>query len=227
MGVEVTMDEFSGSLTRDAPPPSPPQWRGTQSLELVYQLNERCIDALCEIAIRNSPEVKLEVVVSNRELWARLDADGRRAFARVPFLIVDAHFREEAWWRRVAEEMTRTVSHDGECNDLPRELAEQLMHETTMFAWQTARWDRTVARLSLGMTSGVVAIVAALTPQQIRIIATTQSGGIRVRWDDDVQFWRELLIAANAKETRKLAELHLIAKLRLCGDIAQLRSHRL
>lgn len=221
------MDEFSGSLTRDAPSPSPPQWRGTQSLELVYQLNERFIDALCDVAIRNSPEIKLEVVVANRDLWVRLDTNGRRAIARLPFLVLDAHFGEEAWWRRAAGQMTRPVPQGGECNHLPHELAEQLMHETTMFAWQTARWDRTVAQLSLGMTSGVVAIVAALTPQQIRIIATTQSEAIRVRWDDDVQFWRELLTAANAKETRKLAELHLLAKLRLCGGIAQPRSTRL
>lgn len=221
------MDEFSGSLPRDAPPPAPPRWRGTQSLELVYQLNERSIDALCDVAIRNSPEVRLEVIAANRELWARLDADGRQAIARLPFLVLDAHFREEAWWRRAAEQMTRAVPQGGEGNDLPHELAEQLMHETTMFAWQTARWDKTVAQLSLGMTSGVVAIVATLTPQQIRVIATTQSEGIRVRWDDDVQFWRELLKAANAKEARKLAELHLLAKLRLCGGIAQLRSTRL
>jgi hypothetical protein len=217
------MDEFTGSLRRDAPPPAPPRWRGTQSLGLVHQLNERCIDALCDVAVRSAPDIKAAAFVENLELWAGLRAEARQAMARLPCLVVDANFREEAWWHAAASQTITTAARGENGNELPRELAEQLMQETTMFAWQTARWDRTVARLSFGMTSGVVVIVAALTPQQIRVIATTQSDGIRVRWANDVPFWRELLIAADANETRKLAELHLLAKLRLCGEIAQLR----
>lgn len=97
------------------------------------------------------------------------------------------------------------------------------MHETIMFAWQTARWDRTAAQISLGTSPSVTDVIAALTPQQIRVIATREAQAVRVRWANDSQFWRDLLVAANAADQKGLAALHLHAKLSVCSEPAQLR----
>lgn len=75
--------------------------------------------------------------------------------------------------------------------------------------------------MSLGMSPSVAELIAALTPQQIRAIAAHESQGIRVRWADDPQFWRDLLASAKAGEDEKLAELHLHAKLLVCRELAQ------
>lgn len=97
------------------------------------------------------------------------------------------------------------------------------MHETAMFAWQTARWDRTAAQMFLGMSSSVTDVIAALTPQQIRIIAAREPRAIRVRWADDPPLWRDLLAAASTGDQKRLATLHLHAKLLLASELAQLR----
>ena len=97
------------------------------------------------------------------------------------------------------------------------------MQEIAMFAWQTARWDRTVAQLSLGMTASVVEVIAALTPKQVREISDRESQVIEVRWSNDPPLWRDLLLAAVAGNDEKMAELRLHAKLLLCGELAHLR----
>ncbi len=217
------MSEFSNGATRDLAPPSPPRWKGIQSLDLVHQLNERCIELLCEVAAAAARPSTLPIVTENSELWVRIDPETRQRAARLPFVIVDAHFKDEAWWRRVTANRPPEAGTEEPSNGLPRQASEHLMHETTIFAWQTARWDRTVAQMSLGMSPSVADFIAALTPQQIRAIAARESQGIRVRWADDPRLWRDLLTAAKAGDGEKLAELHLYAKLLMCSDLAQLR----
>lgn len=213
------MGEFSDGATHDSVPPSPPRWKGIQSLDLVHQFNERCFELLCEVAAADARPTSLPIVTENRELWLLLDLETRRKAARMPLVIMDAHFKEEAWWRRVAAVQPHEAETEGPSNGLPHGASEHLMHETTMFAWQTARWDRTVAQMSLGMSLSVAEVVAALTPQQIRALATRESQGIQVRWADDPRLWRDLLLAAKAGDEEKLAELHLHAKLSLCSEL--------
>lgn len=216
------MGESSDRATRDSAPPSPPRWKGIQSLGLVYQLNERCIGLLCEVAAADARHATLPIVTENRELWVHLELEARQRAARMPFMIVDAQFKSEAWWQRVAESRAADTEAEESFNGFPHEASEHLMHETIIFAWQTARWDRTVAQMSLGMSPPVAELIAALTPRQIRAIAARESQGIRVRWADDSRFWRDLLVAAKAQDDERLAELHLHAKLLLCGELAQL-----
>jgi hypothetical protein len=217
------MTESLGSATHESAPPAPPRWKGIQSLDLVQQLNERCIGLLCEMATRAARDNTLPLIAEHAELWAGLGGEARRAAANLPLLIVDAHFSDVEWWRRMVEPRTENDATVTAPNGLPREASEHLMHETTMFAWQTARWDRTVATLSLGIAPSVTSIIAALTPQELRMIATRESQAIRVRWSDDARFWRDLLLAASAGDDKRLAALRLHAKLMLCGELVPFR----
>lgn len=207
---------------RDPAAPSPPRWKGAQSLELVHQLNERCIELLCDVAAAQPGGLSLACVADNRELWLQLDPRARRRGARLPFVIVDAHFMDEEWWRcisgsqlRVADRITETS------NGLPRQASENLMHETIMFAWQSTRWDKTVAMLSFGMLRSVAETIASLTPQRVREIATCESSAVQVRWGGDSNFWRHLLLAAQADDLERLTELHMHAKLLLCNQLIE------
>lgn len=216
------MNAFSDDGTHDPARPAPPRWKGIQSLDLAYQLNERCIEMLCEVAAADAHSTALAIVTENRELLVSLDAETRQRAARMPFVIIDAHFKEETWWQRVATALPHGTRMEEPSNGLPREASEHLMHEAIMFAWQTARWDRTVAQVSLGMARPVAELIAALTPQKIRAIAARESQGIRVRWANDGRYWRDLLVCAKAGDDEKLAELHLHAKLLLCSELVQL-----
>ena len=55
----------------------------------MYQLCERSLSLLKEGATQH------------RELWSGLGAEAIERAARFPFLIVDVHFIDEAWWRTV------------------------------------------------------------------------------------------------------------------------------
>lgn len=161
------------------------------------------------------------MLLDHREIWLSVNAVARKRAAQLPFVIVDVHFLEEAWWRDslTTGNQSRDVAPDS--NGLPNVESEHLMLETIMFAWQTARWDRTVAQISFAMLPSVVDIVAALTPQQLREIAARSPQALRVRWSEDVVFWRDLLTAAGDEDPKRLSDLQLHAKLALCGHISR------
>ena len=65
------MEESSESSRFDSAPPSPPRWKGVQSLDLVRQLNLRSIELLCRVA--ENRDTVLDVVTLNREAWIGVD----------------------------------------------------------------------------------------------------------------------------------------------------------
>lgn len=195
-------------------PPSPPRWKGRDSLDLVHQLNERCLKLLSETAATpgagNWPPV-----THDPALWSKLDAEGIERAARFPFVILDVHFTNERWWREVIEGADVPAAP----HDWPADVAGELMQETVIFAWHTAKWDRRVARLSLGMLPAVAESIAALTPRQLATISGQHSGALRMRWHDQPDFWTRLLVAARDGDEEALSEVHLHAKLLLSGEL--------
>lgn len=193
-----------------------PRWIRSQSLDLVHQLNEHCLKLLADVAVANAGS-EFPLVSADRDLWARLGPEARRRAALLPFVILDLHFADEAWWQRAIDAPASTLHEPESKNWLPPELSERLVQETLMFAWQMARSDRTAAQVSFAMRSTVAAMIGQLTPGQVRTIASRASGDIHVRWEQDGRFWREILLAAEAGNDEAIAELHLHAKLQLLG----------
>lgn len=189
-------------------PPQPPRWKGADALELVYKMNERAFTLLKEGAMQN------------RDLWSDLDVQAIQRAARFPFVILDVCFTDELLWRsRSAANQRQPAARVGTLL-WPEPLAEQLVGELLVFAWHTVKWDRQVARLSLGMMPGVVEAIAGLTPQQLTEVAAQFKSALRLRWQEDVEFWTRLLKAA-AREGNEgtLADVHLHAKLLLLGEL--------
>jgi hypothetical protein len=113
-------------------------------------------------------------------------------------ITVDVHFIDEAWWRSV---LLNPQGVPDELSGLwPAEAARQLMGEAPVSAWHTAKWDRQVARLVLGMVPQVVELVRDLTPQQLDAVAGLHAGALRLRWQEDGEFWTKLLTAARGNE---------------------------
>src|ERR1700722_11709293 len=211
------MEEFGERPEQIVAAPTPVRWKGAASFDPIHQLNERCIELLCDAATYDSPEVTLPIVTAHRDVWGRLELDSRQRVARLPFVIADAQFRNATWWRRVTQGQPHEAQVDAISNGLPKEPSEHLMLEVLMFAWQTARQDKAVALMAFAMSSPVAEIIAELTPRQIRTIAARESQTVQNRLARGLGFWEDLLVAAQEGDEKRLAELPLHAKLMLCG----------
>jgi hypothetical protein len=217
---EERMNEFtSGEATERQPSSaSPPRWKGAHSISLAHQLNEQCIELLCELAIPSPAQVLPPFITLNRDLWCALDVAARARLAEIPFVIVDIRFRDDGWWQSRGGQQLEVSTDSSVSNGIPPKRCEHLLLETLMFAWQVAREDRYVAQIVFAMTPSVARRIAAQTMQQVRTIAAESTSFLRIRWNDDSQFWRELLIAAREANAEALGALRHHAKLLFCGE---------
>lgn len=188
-------------------PPSPPQWKGRDSLDLIYQLNERSLQLLRDTATRQ------------REVWSGLDTAAIRRAARFPFVILDACFNDEGWWKSVLQKAPDSLAETPAMSLWPTEVAEKLMRELLVFAWHMARWDWRIAQLSLGMLPGVAEAIAAMTPHQLDVVSTRHHRLMRLRWQDSTDFWLRVTNAARESSDAVLADMHLHGKLLLSGEL--------
>jgi hypothetical protein len=198
-------------------PPSTPKWRGRDSLELVYQLNERALQLLSTAITRNigtSPSL-----APQRDPWLALTPQAIARAARFPFVIVDIHFTDERWWRSIAANGAESAREDSTHERWPQEVTVPLVSEVLVFAWHSAKWDPRIARLTFGMLPGVVEAIAALTPQQLAHIPVQHSQALALRWQADPDFWAGLLAAARGGDEEALADYHLHGKLLLSGAL--------
>jgi hypothetical protein len=194
-------------------PPTPPRWKGRESIDLSFESNQRSLKLLSNWAV-NSDTTGWPLNL-DRELWSTLDAPTIARAARFPFVMLDVHFTNQEWWR----EAIAGVAAPAASHVWPANVSQELMSEMLIFAWHTAKWDWRVARLSLGMLPAVATLIASLTPQQLAKVSKDHSGALRLRWADDKDFWTRLLIAARDGDEEVLAECHLHAKLLLCGAL--------
>jgi hypothetical protein len=207
------MSKAKGRKEEIYQPPPPPRWKGTESLELVYALNERCLRLLRDLAASDPGGWPL--IIQHRELWSTLTEEAVKRAARLSFVILDVHFTDEAWWPRVVQLTDLPV---GAGSAWPAKIAEPLMSEVLVFAWHTAKWDRRAARLSLRARPAVVDAIAALTPQQLTGVIA-HHGELRLRRQDNPDFWGDLLLAAHSGDENALEAVHLRAKLLLSGEL--------
>jgi hypothetical protein len=194
-------------------PPLPPLWKGRDSLDLAFEINQRFFRLASDLAADTDADGW--PLTLDRELWSKLDAQAIVRAARFPFVILDVHFTREKWWREVIDGSGASAPPHG----WQATVSEHLTSETLVFAWHTAKSDRRVARLSLGMLPAVAELIAALTPQQLASVSAQHSGALRLRWQDDSDFWTRLLVAARNGDEEALADIHLHATLRLSGEL--------
>lgn len=156
---------------------------------------------------------------ANRNLWCQLNTDARWRLAEFPFVIVDVRFRDDEWWRALGKTQDDMIAQRFAAEDSLREPRESLLLETLMFAWQVAREDSRVAQILFAMTQTVARVVSSLPMQSIRTLASSQANFLRIRWDNDAQIWRDLLVAVATDDEAALTDVRLQTKLLFCGDL--------
>ena len=192
-----------------------PRWTGAPSIDLAHQLNAQCVELICQLAVSNHRAMPA-FVLETRDLWRLLEPEARIRVAAFPFVIVDLHFNDDDWWRHVSVKPSTT----------PLEFSpyEDLTLETLLFARQSARENMNVARAMFAMSSAVPARVASLTLPQVRAIALGHAAELRVRWDNDPELWRDLLVASRAGDSESLQAVRRQAKLLFCGVLIKPRA---
>jgi hypothetical protein len=217
------VDEFKTEETGELPQGSAasPRWTGAAYIALAHQLNEQCVELVCELAATSSYQELPQFVLQNRDLWRLLEIDARKRVAAFPFVIVNLRFKDAESWRRASEGLLMTVADSTLYIGVPPKLFEDLVLETLLFARQTAREDVNVAKAMFAMTSPVASRIASLTLPQVKTIAVRNTQQLRVRWDNDPEFWGDLIVACRAGDERAIVALRHQGKLLFCGEFVQ------
>jgi hypothetical protein len=190
-----------------------PRWTGAPYIPLGHQLNEQCIDLVCELANDPAQQQLPQFVLQNRDLWRLLEPEARKRVAAFPFVIVKLRFNDTESWQQASDGHPMTPADA----TLPPKLFEDLALEILLFARQAAREDASVAKVMFAMTPAVVRLIASLTVSQVRAIAVANAGQLRVSWDNDPEFWGELLVACRSPDEKALAAIRRQGKLLFLG----------
>jgi hypothetical protein len=185
-------------------------WLQGEALDALAELNEQCLELLCEQAVARSARPRPALLAQLEALWCGLDAGARRRAARCPVLLVDAGFSRDSQRLWLAEGGVRErewLSVAPAFFTVPRTVPVTRL--VLAYAWHLARSETAAARLFLGMSAQCAELVAARTLRQVIHLAESEQGLLRPRWAERVPVWRDLLIAARSGEATALERVRI------------------
>ncbi|SRR5258706_15084853 len=188
------------------------KWTGADVPELLYPLNESYLVALQKGARAYVKEVPpgnpFDIVKLHKHLWLDLDELSLRRAARIPCLLVDVHWQNEEWWRWAKGHRAKSSKGAPTTAAFPPKAARELMVETLVLAWHTARSDRPTATLLLGIAPAVAARIADFGSRDVRRIAAEHCRELRPRFEGNLKFWQKLLLAARSGDAESLSQVY-------------------
>jgi len=200
----------------DQPLWSPHAWLGPETLESLAEVNEQCLELLCEQAAAVARRASVALVgpggappapllTELRALWIELDSAARRRAARCPYQLLDAGFTAPLRWVPSAAREVR----DQACAEpvaafftVPR--AGAVMRLVTTYAWHLASSQSAAARVLLGMSAACARHIGMATLGHVSRIAEGHAQWLQPRWADRVTVWRDLLLTAASGEQEAL-----------------------
>lgn len=192
-------------------------WLHAEALDALAELNEQCLELLCEQAAAGAARSRPAPLGGLEALWSGLDTATRRRAARCPFLLADAGFTggcRPPWLRERGVQDRDRPPVSAAFFTVPRTVPVTRL--VLAYAWHLARSESVAAQLFLGMSIRCVDSVAACTLRQIILVAESEPRLLRPRWPDRLEIWRELLAAArggepSAMERFRIRGLQLLA----------------
>ncbi|MGH8150875.1 MAG: hypothetical protein ACRETB_13005 [Steroidobacteraceae bacterium] len=195
-------------------------WLRAEILDTLAELNEQCLELICEQAAASAPRSGPGLLAELEALWGALDMASRRRAARCPFLLVDAGFGRAGCrpWRDArgtGAPIPRALGvRDRDWPAAPRAFftvprTVPVARLLLAYAWHLARSERVAAQLFLGMSARCADRVAGCTLRQVIQIAESEPQLLEPRWPDRHEVWRELLAAAIGTETAALERFRI------------------
>lgn len=201
-------------------------WLRAESLAGLAELNEQCLELLCDQATSGGAGRPRPPLITQLEpLWRGLDALARRRAAHCPFLLLDAGLGRPSYrlWPDESEVRDRDWNpHPGPFFTVARTVPVTRL--VLAYAWHLVQSERAAARLFLGISPACAGRLAACTLRQVMQLAENDPRLLRPRWPHRVQVWRELLGAAAgadplAMEQARMRGLQLLAAEARAGQL--------
>jgi hypothetical protein len=184
-------------------------WPGADTLERIRHLNEESLRAVAMSTSSAQEASSVKVVSRNRDLWLRMDVQACKRAAHIPVLLVDLNFEDSEWWQRIVYPDQRPVKTTETTGLVSIKNGTSLLREILVEACVIVRSHPRAARLVFGMSAGVVATITDLQASQIESVAVTYSSQMKLRWTDNLIFWKNLLSAAVEGADDDLAAVRL------------------
>lgn len=181
-------------------------------LSSLTDLNLQCLELMAEQGRVDGTRDGVVLFQEVNERWGALDAEARRRAASCPFLLVDAGFGDPNRWHsrdfavQVAD--TRAFFTVERCLIVARQVF--------LYAWHLSNSQKPDGRILLGMSPGSVDALRSYSLPRVIEVAEHSTDCICPRWPHLIEFWRELLLAAEsgefvALEAAKMHGLTLLA----------------
>ncbi|MGH8258960.1 MAG: hypothetical protein ACREUG_04650 [Steroidobacteraceae bacterium] len=197
----------------------PLSWLQADALEALAELNEQCLELLCEQAVARTARPRPPLLRDLEALWYSLDTGARRRAARCPFLLADAGFSRVA--RRPWQYDHGIRDRDGFESPAAFFTVPRTVSVTRLvlaYAWHLVRSEPVAGRLFLGLTVQGAELIAARSLRQVIQLAEGEPGLLRPRWADRLQVWRDLLTAAKGGEPAALERFRMRGLQLLAAD---------
>jgi hypothetical protein len=195
-------------------------WLRPESLDGLAELNEQCLELLCEQAGSGGVRPRPGLLAQLGPLWRALDAPARRRGARCPFLLLDAgftHAQQRAWPGERAVRDRDWAPHTGPYFTVARTVPVTRL--VLAYAWHLVRSEAAAARLFLGMSQACGSRLAACTLRQVIQVAENDPGLLSPRWPDRLGVWRELLVAATGGDGLAMEQFRMRGLQLLAADV--------
>ena len=197
----------------DQPLWSPHAWLGPETLESLAEVNEQCLELLCEQAAAVARRDMLgpggasaaPLLTELRTLGIELEPAARRRAARCPYLLLDAGFTAPLRWvPSAAREVRDQACAEPVAAFFPVPRAGAVMRLVPTYAWHLASSQSAAARVLLGMSAACARHIGMATLGHVSRIAEGHAQWLQPRWADRVTVWRDLLLTAASGEQEAL-----------------------
>ncbi len=194
-------------------------WLRAEVLDALAELNEQCLELLCEQTVSCNARRRPALLADLEALWVGLETVARRRAARCPFLLADAGFTRGGcppWLRERGVRDREWPPVSSAFFTVPRTIPVTRL--VLAYVWHLVRSESVAARLFLGMSARCAESIAACTLRQMMQFAESEPHLLRPRWPDRVEVWQELLIAASSGEPSALERFRIRGLQLLAAD---------
>jgi hypothetical protein len=190
----------------------------TIPLETLYEVNERCLEALVNMA-RAPTTSPLPLVNQLRDSLRSLGPEDRKRASQRAFLLVDMEFGDLDWWQAARSMPSRRSRPSSGHKCFARQAAVPLARCTLILAWHCTRSNLDAACVLLGLARPVAQLLATIPLAAIDQIAERQWAHVQPRWHDHPVVWRQLLLAATSADAKDNHAFNLLGLQLMTGEL--------
>ena len=186
-----------------------PVWPGADALKMVRRLNSKGLESIAATAANIDESGATGLVSRHAGLWRQMTPDSCQRMAGCPVLLVELHFHDVPWWEWVVRQGPKPLRPVISDPRIAIGNAQALVREILMQACIIAHKSREAARLSFGISSPVVEMIADLTGSEIELLTAEHAEELQLRWADNTVFWKNLLEAALGDSEEAVGAVHM------------------